>query len=32
MAPDLLEQLAQTEVPPPPATFDHQLHDKVNRG
>jgi hypothetical protein len=31
MAPDLLEQLAQTEVPPPPATFDTQLHDKVNR-
>lgn len=31
MAPDLLEQLAQTEVPPPPATFDSQLHDKVNR-
>ena len=31
MAPDLLEQLADVEVPPPPAAFDHQLHDKVNR-
>jgi len=31
MAPDLLDRLAQTEVPPPPATFDSQLHDKVNR-
>ncbi|MEX2113931.1 MAG: hypothetical protein WD845_12145 [Pirellulales bacterium] len=31
MAPDLLERLAQTEVPPPPDTFDRQLHDKVNR-
>jgi hypothetical protein len=31
MAPDLLEQLAEVEVPPPPATFDTQLHDKVNR-
>ncbi len=31
MAPDLLEQLAQTEVPPPPDTFDLQLHDRVNR-
>jgi hypothetical protein len=31
MAPDLLEQLADVEVPPPPAAFDAQLHDKVNR-
>jgi len=31
MAPDLFEQLANMEVPPPPAHFDAQLHDKVNR-
>lgn len=31
MAPDLFEQLADVEVPPPPAAFDTQLHDKVNR-
>jgi hypothetical protein len=31
MAPNLLEQLADVEVPPPPAQFDTQLHDKVNR-
>jgi hypothetical protein len=31
MAPNLLEQLADLEVPPPPAQFDTQLHDKVNR-
>lgn len=31
MAPDLLEQLAEVEVPPPPAAFDTQLHEKVNR-
>jgi hypothetical protein len=31
MAPNLLEQLADVEVPPPPAAFDSQLHDKVNR-
>jgi hypothetical protein len=31
MAPDLLERLAHTEVPPPPDSFDRQLHDKVNR-
>ncbi|MGD9720451.1 MAG: hypothetical protein AB7O59_24925 [Pirellulales bacterium] len=32
MAPDLLEQLADVSVPPPPAEFDTQLHEKVNRG
>jgi hypothetical protein len=31
MAPNLLEQLADLEVPPPPAAFDAQLHDKLNR-
>jgi hypothetical protein len=31
MAPDLLERLAEVEVPPPPVAFDAQLHDKVNR-
>jgi hypothetical protein len=31
MAPNLLEQLAELEIPPPPAEFDAQLHDKVNR-
>ena len=31
MAPNLLEQLADLEVPPPPAQFDAQLHDRVNR-
>ncbi len=31
MAPNLLEQLADLEVPPPPAQFDTELHDKVNR-
>ena len=31
MAPDLFEQLAEVEVPPPPAAFDSQLHDKENR-
>ena len=28
---DLLEQLADLEVPPPPAQFDAQLHERVNR-
>ena len=28
---DLLEQLADLEVPPPPAQFDRQLHERVNR-
>jgi len=28
---NLLEQLAELEVPPPPAKFDTQLHDRVNR-
>ena len=28
---NLLEQLAELEVPPPPAKFDAQLHDRVNR-
>jgi hypothetical protein len=31
MANNLLEQLADWEVPPPPAAFDTQLHDRVNR-
>ena len=31
MAPNLLDQLADVEVPPPPAAFDSKLHDKVNR-
>ncbi len=31
MAPDLFEQLAELEVPPPPAQFDAQLHERVNR-
>jgi hypothetical protein len=28
---DFLEQLAQVEVPAPPAQFDRQLHQRVNR-
>ena len=28
---NLLDQLAEWEVPPPPATFDAQLHERVNR-
>jgi hypothetical protein len=32
MANDLLEKLADLEVPPPPAQFDKQLHERVNRG
>ena len=28
---NLLEQLADLEVPPPPAQFDRQLHERVNR-
>jgi hypothetical protein len=31
MAVNLLEQLADLDVPPPPAKFDTQLHDRVNR-
>jgi len=31
MAPNLLEQLAELEVPPPPPQFDAQLHENVNR-
>jgi hypothetical protein len=31
MATDLFEQLATTEVPPPPERFDRELHDRVNR-
>ena len=27
----ILERLADWEVPPPPAQFDSQLHDRVNR-
>lgn len=28
---NLLEQLAELEVPPPPPQFDKQLHQRVNR-
>lgn len=28
---NLLDQLAELEVPPPPAQFDTQLHERVNR-
>jgi hypothetical protein len=28
---NLLERLADLEVPPPPAQFDRQLHQRVNR-
>jgi hypothetical protein len=28
---DFLEQLAEIEVPPPPPSFDRQLHNRVNR-
>jgi hypothetical protein len=28
---DFLEQLADMEVPEPPAQFDRQLHNRVNR-
>jgi hypothetical protein len=31
MATDLFERLAELDVPPPPAQFDDQLHDRVNR-
>jgi hypothetical protein len=31
MAEDFLEQLAQLEVQAPPAEFDRQLHQRVNR-
>jgi hypothetical protein len=31
MMPDLFEQLAQSDVPPPPPQFNRQLHDRVNR-
>lgn len=31
MATDLFERLADLDVPPPPAQFDDQLHDRVNR-
>jgi hypothetical protein len=30
--PDLLEQLAQLDVPPVPTEFDVRLHERVNRG
>jgi hypothetical protein len=30
MADIFLEQLGELEVPPPPAEFDSQLHDRVN--
>jgi hypothetical protein len=31
MASNLLDQLAELEVPPPPPQFDAQLHERVNR-
>jgi hypothetical protein len=31
MASDFFEQLAQSEVPPPPPEFNRQLHQRVNR-
>ncbi len=31
MTDDLLEQLAQAEVPPVPAKLTHDVHDSVNR-
>lgn len=30
MADNFLEQLGELEVPPPPAQFDSQLHERVN--
>ena len=30
MNPDLLEQLAETGVPPVPREFDRSIHDKLN--
>jgi hypothetical protein len=29
---DFLEQLADLEVPPPPASFGNELHERMNRG
>ena len=31
MSHDLLEQLAETVVPPPPADFDRSVHQRLNR-
>jgi hypothetical protein len=31
MATNLFDRLADLEVPPPPARFDEQLHERVNR-
>jgi len=31
MSTDLLDQLADLDVPPPPAQFDAELHTKLNR-
>jgi hypothetical protein len=31
MVNDFFEQLAEAEIPPPPAGFDRQLHERVNR-
>jgi hypothetical protein len=31
MATNLFDQLAELEVPPPPAQFDKQLHERVNQ-
>lgn len=31
MASNLFDRLAELEVPPPPAQFDTQLHERMNR-
>ena len=31
MAQDIFEQLADWDVPPPPAQFDQQVHQRVNK-
>jgi hypothetical protein len=31
MAHDVFEQLAESDVPPPPPQFNRQLHERVNR-
>jgi hypothetical protein len=31
MPTDFLERLAEIDVPAPPAEFDHELHERLNR-